>query len=181
MTINMQSVVRVIIAVVVVVAVVALVLTWSMWPILHMRRDGWKLETRMRGLHYALVLHAMNNNGGYPPDLTALTNVIDDPQLYVAPKSGDDAGDMADVMAWTSWVYVPGARMVPPSADAVASNAWHEAASRRVILAYLPRTKRSPYGLLLYQDGHLLCGTAQELTRALNRTFRAALPLPAQE
>lgn len=126
------------------------------------------------------MMYAMNNSGNYPRDLAALTNIISDPELFLAPASGEDGGDMADVMEWTSRVDVPGAALLPPSADAAGSNTWCAAASQRVILAYLPRTQRSPYGLLLYQDGHLLSGTAQELTREQNHTLRTVMLPPAE-
>lgn len=153
-------------------AVVALVVTWGYYPIWQQMRHGRKLDTRMRQLGMGLLIYAINNNGVYPADLTALTNVFSNPTLFLAPRSRALAGDMTNIMEWTSYVYVPGARLLPPSADEAASNAWHQMASNRVVLGYLPGVHGTPaFGCLLYLDGHIMAGTAEELTRELNRAL----------
>jgi hypothetical protein len=118
----------------------------------------------LRNIGLACRMYAEEHQGQYPPDWSCFDH---NPRIYKTADEWDKAGAMSNVMAWTSFGYVPGVTTASPP---------------DTVVAYLrPRQYgRTLSGLILFADGNVVSVNPEEFQRIMSQptTNRATVVRP---
>ena len=69
----------------------------------------WRCQSNLHQLDLALAAHCYPPVNFYPTNLNELCLNNVSPRLFVCPGSGNEPGDMTNVMEWTDYIYLAGA------------------------------------------------------------------------
>ncbi len=114
---------------------------------------------KLRTIGLACMCFASEHEGQYPDDWAKLAPYLahgsNDTRIFVSVENEAHAGAFSNVMEWTDFVYVRGARL---------------SASSNTVIAFLPPGQQKD-ALVLHNDGHVQSLTSGELSRSINRTL----------
>lgn len=119
------------------------------------RADGREsCQRNLRVIWKAAKLTGYGEGDRFPPSLHIIFPTAPDPQLYVCPVSGHDAGDTNHANMWTDYVYVSGlTESDPPSC----------------VLAFCPPQNHKDEGAnVLFVDGSVRWYSVKEFEKLTN-------------